>query len=158
MIDKSMLISALVGALLLVSILSGNASAVGYTLVVLPPLSDDGGISVIIANKTIPEIPSNSHETVDTIAATGLNFTLNTGTSGTVGAVFVNIIASTDASELNAVEITTASYGIAQNQKSLGRYIEVNVAGDIANISSYKPVSYTHLRAHETRHDLVCRL
>ena len=21
-----------------------------------------------------------------------------------------------------------------------------------------KPVSYTHLRAHETRHDLVCRL
>src|SRR5450756_3016717 len=23
---------------------------------------------------------------------------------------------------------------------------------------SYAPVSYTHLRAHETRHDLVCRL
>src|SRR5450759_1427492 len=22
----------------------------------------------------------------------------------------------------------------------------------------YEPVSYTHLRAHETRHDLVCRL
>src|SRR5450756_2885546 len=22
----------------------------------------------------------------------------------------------------------------------------------------YRPVSYTHLRAHETRHDLVCRL
>ena len=22
----------------------------------------------------------------------------------------------------------------------------------------YGPVSYTHLRAHETRHDLVCRL
>src|SRR5450756_2707125 len=22
----------------------------------------------------------------------------------------------------------------------------------------YQPVSYTHLRAHETRHDLVCRL
>src|SRR5450759_915170 len=25
-------------------------------------------------------------------------------------------------------------------------------------IAGYKPVSYTHLRAHETRHDLVCRL
>src|SRR5450756_608766 len=25
-------------------------------------------------------------------------------------------------------------------------------------IESLKPVSYTHLRAHETRHDLVCRL
>src|SRR5450759_1998534 len=23
---------------------------------------------------------------------------------------------------------------------------------------AYRPVSYTHLRAHETRHDLVCRL
>src|SRR5450759_5886913 len=23
---------------------------------------------------------------------------------------------------------------------------------------AYSPVSYTHLRAHETRHDLVCRL
>src|SRR5665648_1210259 len=26
------------------------------------------------------------------------------------------------------------------------------------SIESIKPVSYTHLRAHETRHDLVCRL
>src|SRR5450759_5831165 len=24
--------------------------------------------------------------------------------------------------------------------------------------AAYNPVSYTHLRAHETRHDLVCRL
>ena len=28
----------------------------------------------------------------------------------------------------------------------------------LKNISHSKPVSYTHLRAHETRHDLVCRL
>src|SRR5450756_517862 len=27
-----------------------------------------------------------------------------------------------------------------------------------SNVSCQKPVSYTHLRAHETRHDLVCRL
>ena len=26
------------------------------------------------------------------------------------------------------------------------------------NMDGAKPVSYTHLRAHETRHDLVCRL
>src|SRR5450756_2905799 len=25
-------------------------------------------------------------------------------------------------------------------------------------VGMYGPVSYTHLRAHETRHDLVCRL
>src|SRR5665648_662626 len=29
-------------------------------------------------------------------------------------------------------------------------FIEIN--------ARFKPVSYTHLRAHETRHDLVCRL
>src|SRR5450759_926134 len=27
-----------------------------------------------------------------------------------------------------------------------------------ASHRAYAPVSYTHLRAHETRHDLVCRL
>ncbi len=41
MIDKTMLISALIGALLLVSILSGNAAATDYTLVVLPPQSNE---------------------------------------------------------------------------------------------------------------------
>src|SRR5450756_2636849 len=30
--------------------------------------------------------------------------------------------------------------------------------GDIASMSTCSSVSYTHLRAHETRHDLVCRL
>ena len=29
---------------------------------------------------------------------------------------------------------------------------------NIANNLDIEPVSYTHLRAHETRHDLVCRL
>ena len=29
---------------------------------------------------------------------------------------------------------------------------------DIKTIDSLYPVSYTHLRAHETREDLVCRL
>src|SRR5450759_203642 len=28
----------------------------------------------------------------------------------------------------------------------------------LSGVRSYRPVSYTHLRAHETRHDLVCRL
>src|SRR5450756_2778473 len=34
------------------------------------------------------------------------------------------------------------------------RHVEVST---LAGYHSY-PVSYTHLRAHETRHDLVCRL
>src|SRR5450759_5873351 len=29
---------------------------------------------------------------------------------------------------------------------------------ELKNLFLVKPVSYTHLRAHETRHDLVCRL
>src|SRR5665648_1248454 len=28
----------------------------------------------------------------------------------------------------------------------------------VAQLDTDEPVSYTHLRAHETRHDLVCRL
>src|SRR5450756_719460 len=31
-------------------------------------------------------------------------------------------------------------------------------AGHGTEIADIHPVSYTHLRAHETRHDLVCRL
>src|SRR5450756_3024449 len=30
--------------------------------------------------------------------------------------------------------------------------------GMVARLPTVMPVSYTHLRAHETRHDLVCRL
>src|SRR5450756_275380 len=33
----------------------------------------------------------------------------------------------------------------------------INGSGSRAD-SAFTPVSYTHLRAHETRHDLVCRL
>ena len=32
------------------------------------------------------------------------------------------------------------------------------VASKLASAEISEPVSYTHLRAHETRHDLVCRL
>ena len=34
----------------------------------------------------------------------------------------------------------------------------VNVAHDMKVSGTIISVSYTHLRAHETRHDLVCRL
>src|SRR5450756_1445863 len=33
-----------------------------------------------------------------------------------------------------------------------------HLAGLLTDLFAYRPVSYTHLRAHETRHDLVCRL
>src|SRR5450756_2845691 len=39
---------------------------------------------------------------------------------------------------------------------ALSRHHPTAIAADCATVVS--PVSYTHLRAHETRHDLVCRL
>src|SRR5450756_2204144 len=36
--------------------------------------------------------------------------------------------------------------------------IEIVRKGRVRRAKLYYPVSYTHLRAHETRHDLVCRL
>src|SRR5450759_213362 len=48
----------------------------------------------------------------------------------------------------------------ARVDEALGKCFVDDVASTpIGNLSKgYRPVSYTHLRAHETRHDLVCRL
>src|SRR5450756_608175 len=35
---------------------------------------------------------------------------------------------------------------------------QILLEGERIDQSGFEPVSYTHLRAHETRHDLVCRL
>src|SRR5450756_1466063 len=43
-----------------------------------------------------------------------------------------------------------------QNGKALVKHKDVKNLSIYAN--ALQPVSYTHLRAHETRHDLVCRL
>src|SRR5450756_2864862 len=40
------------------------------------------------------------------------------------------------------------------NPRSLRRFSK----GPLLRLMNLTPVSYTHLRAHETRHDLVCRL
>ena len=36
--------------------------------------------------------------------------------------------------------------------------VDANYFQHVNYLNSYNAVSYTHLRAHETRHDLVCRL
>src|SRR5450756_2878588 len=38
------------------------------------------------------------------------------------------------------------------------RHVELDAAEQRVEVAEPVPVSYTHLRAHETRHDLVCRL
>src|SRR5450759_5898253 len=45
----------------------------------------------------------------------------------------------------------------AKPRYSIPSYIRPSTRA-VSFIDSLCPVSYTHLRAHETRHDLVCRL
>src|SRR5450756_1070877 len=61
-----------------------------------------------------------------------------------LGIVFA-VLASSGSASLNTVDCGD-SWRISARHR-------VGVAGN-----SVLPVSYTHLRAHETRHDLVCRL
>src|SRR5659263_108563 len=44
---------------------------------------------------------------------------------------------------------------VASAVRTLGQPVAVVLA---TTVQARQPVSYTHLRAHETRHDLVCRL
>src|SRR5450759_4056083 len=51
-----------------------------------------------------------------------------------------------------------SAFGLLQhapNRPSVKELVQVNPSQ--GPTSGIKPVSYTHLRAHETRHDLVCR-
>src|SRR5450759_2668496 len=41
---------------------------------------------------------------------------------------------------------------------NIDSYVRTKPEGSDPNRQTSVPVSYTHLRAHETRHDLVCRL
>src|SRR5450756_199164 len=42
--------------------------------------------------------------------------------------------------------------------KNMDGRIQLYITNDHAGVAVHEAVSYTHLRAHETRHDLVCRL
>src|SRR5450759_5698363 len=49
------------------------------------------------------------------------------------------------------------SFSVIKDRLSNSRKVS-SLDNELAKISGLTPVSYTHLRAHETRHDLVCRL
>src|SRR5450756_722532 len=67
---------------------------------------------------------------------------------------------------LNAAEkpIAVIVWGTLMSESEALRFLQAGAAGVIrktsplAELAGCIPVSYTHLRAHETRHDLVCRL
>src|SRR5665648_1074316 len=52
----------------------------------------------------------------------------------------------------------TISFKDAKLTGSAQVEVTVNGRSEITNVPAIVAVSYTHLRAHETRHDLVCRL
>ena len=52
---------------------------------------------------------------------------------------------------------------LAGYKRAIGNFVNIVTEDNIPVVfnskdESYTAVSYTHLRAHETRHDLVCRL
>src|SRR5450756_80675 len=48
--------------------------------------------------------------------------------------------------------------GVAEQESLAVVAVEVGRLATAVTTHAQVPVSYTHLRAHETRHDLVCRL
>ena len=60
--------------------------------------------------------------------------------------------------QLFGVEAASIATVIGSVGVTIGLAIQGSLSNCIGGILIMMPVSYTHLRAHETRHDLVCRL
>src|SRR5450756_494201 len=81
----------------------------------------------------------------------------NCAVDGT-GKVYVNIESSSEIGEIDAAKpVVTRRASLAPCEGPSGLAIDVKNK-KLFSVCSNKTVSYTHLRAHETRHDLVCRL
>ena len=101
--------------------IAGNANSTQVLVNVLP--------NVVVVNTTI--VP-NETRAIDAKNATNTVIELNATIAANVS---VTIKANTNASALN-VEPATSAYGLAQNQLSLEKYIDVNVTGiDKANLT-----------------------
>src|SRR5450756_2774051 len=72
----------------------------------------------------------------------------------------------TDEQRGRTVEAAAGRLKVREDSAGVAHGVERFVSGDVVLICTLRPgdrhwtiaVSYTHLRAHETRHDLVCRL
>ena len=101
---------------------AGNANTSQMLVNVLP--------NIVVVNKTA--IANRTIEITEAKNATNTAIELNATKTANVS---VTINANTNASALNATPATSA-YGLAQNQHSLEKYIDVNVTGiDRANLS-----------------------
>src|SRR5450756_2382192 len=55
------------------------------------------------------------------------------------------------------IDLEAGTLSVCRSMEQAGRVLHVAPPKTAAGLRTI-PVSYTHLRAHETRHDLVCRL
>ena len=65
---------------------------------------------------------------------------------------------SSAASDVYKRQGSIGSYFDYQDDISTAQYAQNPQVGDLYTLNTIDPVSYTHLRAHETVLDLVCRL
>src|SRR5450756_2825086 len=79
-----------------------------------------------------------------------------------VHVVIILLIGSSPYAWIASKELAAGSHGPSAVQQDVIRaYYEALDTCDVKafeRLSIRGPVSYTHLRAHETRHDIVCRL
>src|SRR5450756_782086 len=60
--------------------------------------------------------------------------------------------------EVIKVYVRDVASSVDRSVRELKAFTKVELTPGQATGARFEPVSYTHLRAHETRHDLVCRL
>src|SRR5665648_993322 len=59
---------------------------------------------------------------------------------------------------LVAFDLLPEVFALSESHTAGVPTVMLTFAGGFLGLHVIEPVSYTHLRAHETRHDLVCRL
>src|SRR5450756_2430633 len=166
LIQHSLLKKAVI-CLAFVGLLTTSARAQGiFAPIVTPPIIlpsvlssggavTNGGILVITATVT------------STLTLQGLNWYCGTqpvpaSKSTTVNTPILNLlgisIGTLSTLTMTGVASTNAGSYTLHAKNASGTTISSPAIVLVANLVNTVAVSYTHLRAHETRHDLVCRL
>src|SRR5665648_1212589 len=83
---------------------------------------------------------------------TGYSTMTPTSPTITISAGFTSPVTLTEDNSVHTFTVTLSEPQIADIK------LYIKQTDGTASASDYIAVSYTHLRAHETRHDLVCRL
>ena len=106
-------------------------------------------------------LPLNTPLTVDVLPENGLQLTWPPTVSWSPTKVVVSCVFPNSNSGICIVRRICSSYGdryFAAAGPRLWNKLPTHLRQTDVNFEQFKPVSYTHLRAHETGRNLVCRL